>query len=105
MACPQVIIPPTSGPRKASYLRLELAEGSKILLWSRLHEYPQNDGSRMAAFQIHQDLIGQAYIGISDDAGVKDDGFACHACKVPLAQSVTDTQPTPSTSRAASRPD
>ncbi len=98
----KMVIPATSELMKASYLRLEIIEGSKILLWSRLHEYPQADGSRMVAFQIHQDLVGKAWIGISYDAGITDEFM--HAYKVPIVQYVTDTRPAPTASRPSSRP-
>lgn len=97
----RMTIPAKSELQKASYLRLELVEEGRILLWTRLATHATPDGSQVAGFQIDESLVKKAFIGISYDAGVNDDTLACYAYRVPVGEYVTRRT---SSMPAASRP-
>lgn len=97
-------IPAESVLNKASYLRLEICDQKKILLWSKLATEKNADGSRSAGFQIHESLVKQAFIGISYDAGVKDNSLSCFAYRVPISEYVMPQKSQDPSSRPASSP-
>ena len=81
-------IPRDSPLQKASYLRLEIRDDKRILLWSSLDNRKRDDGSTTAGFQIHDSLAKGAFIGIAYDGGPNDRGMSAYL--VPVAEYITD---------------
>src|SRR5688572_3366757 len=85
----RVVVPAESTLQKASFLRLEIRKGGKILLWSQLATRKEADGSIQAGFQIDESLAAQAFVSFVHDGG-KDNRGGMYAYQVPLAEYVTD---------------
>ena len=83
-----IVIPPDSPLQKASYLRLEIIQGKRILLWSVLHSRKRDDGSTTAGFQIHDTLAKDAFIAIAYNAGPNDRGM--YAYQIPITEYIKD---------------
>ena len=78
------VVPRDSPLQEASYLRLEIRDDQRIVLWSQLASRKGDDGATTAGFQIHDSLAKGASIGIAYDAGPKDRGM--YSYQVPVAE-------------------
>jgi hypothetical protein len=85
----RVTVPASSTLQEASFLRLEIRKGGKILLWSGLATRKEPDGSIQAGFQIDESLAGEAFVSFVYN-GAEGDRGGMWAYQVPLAQYVTD---------------
>jgi hypothetical protein len=85
----RVAVPAGSALQKASYQRLEIRKGGKILLWLQLATRKEADGSLVAGFQIDESLAENAYVSFAYDAPKGDRG-GMNAYQVGIAQYVTE---------------
>ena len=70
----RVTVPASSTLQEASFLRLEIRKGGKILLWSGLATRKEPDGSIQAGFQIDESLAGEAFVSFVYDVPKEDRG-------------------------------
>ena len=87
------VVPRDSSLQKASYLRLEIRDDKRIVLWSQLDWRKGDDGATTAAFQIHDSLAKGASIGIAYDARPNDLGM--YSYQVPIVEYIKDRNPKP----------
>lgn len=85
-------IPARSELRRSSFLRLEIVEQGKILLWSKLPVAKGAGGDLTTSFQIHESLAKKARVGISYDAGVKDNSLTMYAYAVRIADYIAEQE-------------